>query len=42
MKLSTAIIGQGEKIIKRSFVKELDYEGELSIVIGKKPRRFRI
>jgi acylpyruvate hydrolase len=35
MKPHTAIIGPGEKIIKRPFVKELDYEGELAIVIGK-------
>jgi 2-keto-4-pentenoate hydratase/2-oxohepta-3-ene-1,7-dioic acid hydratase in catechol pathway len=35
MKPRTAIIGPGEKINK-SFVKELDYEGELAIVMGKR------
>jgi 2-keto-4-pentenoate hydratase/2-oxohepta-3-ene-1,7-dioic acid hydratase in catechol pathway len=35
MKPHTAIAGSGDKIIKRPFVKELDYEGELAIVIGK-------
>jgi 2-keto-4-pentenoate hydratase/2-oxohepta-3-ene-1,7-dioic acid hydratase in catechol pathway len=38
MKPHTAIIGPGEKIVKRPFVKELDYEGELAIVIGKKAK----
>jgi 2-keto-4-pentenoate hydratase/2-oxohepta-3-ene-1,7-dioic acid hydratase in catechol pathway len=38
MKPRTAIIGPNEKIIKPSFVKELDYEGELAIVIGKKAK----
>lgn len=37
MKPRTAIIGPHEKISK-SFVKELDYEGELAIVMGKKCR----
>ena len=36
MKPRTAILGTGDKIVKRSFVKELDYEGELAIVIGKR------
>ncbi len=36
MKPRTAIIGPNEKIVKPSFVRELDYEGELAIVIGKK------
>ncbi len=35
MKPRTAIIGPNQKIIKPTFVKELDYEGELCIVIGK-------
>jgi len=35
MKPHTAIIGTGEKINK-SFVTELDYEGELAIVMGRK------
>jgi 2-keto-4-pentenoate hydratase/2-oxohepta-3-ene-1,7-dioic acid hydratase in catechol pathway len=36
MKPHTAIIGPDEKIIKPSFVQQLDYEGELAIVMGKK------
>jgi 2-keto-4-pentenoate hydratase/2-oxohepta-3-ene-1,7-dioic acid hydratase in catechol pathway len=36
MKPRTAIIGPNERIVKPSFVKELDYEGELAIVIGRK------
>jgi 2-keto-4-pentenoate hydratase/2-oxohepta-3-ene-1,7-dioic acid hydratase in catechol pathway len=35
MKPHTAIIGPNEPIIKPSFVKQLDYEGELAVVIGK-------
>lgn len=35
MKPHTAIIGLNQKIMKPKFVKELDYEGELAIVIGK-------
>lgn len=38
MKPHTAISGPNDKIIKRHFVKELDYEGELAIVIGKKAK----
>ena len=38
MKPHTAIIGPDEKIVKRPFVKELDYEGELAIVMGKKAK----
>ena len=38
MKPRTAIAGPNDKIIKRPFVKELDYEGELAIVIGKKAK----
>jgi 2-keto-4-pentenoate hydratase/2-oxohepta-3-ene-1,7-dioic acid hydratase in catechol pathway len=38
MKPRTAIIGTHEKIIKPAFVKELDYEGELAIIIGKKAK----
>ena len=38
MKPRTAIIGTGDPIVKPSFVKELDYEGELAIVIGKKAK----
>lgn len=35
MKPHTAIIGPNQKIIKPKFVKELDYEGELAIVMGR-------
>ena len=35
MKPHTTIIGPNQPIIKPSFVKHLDYEGELAIVIGK-------
>jgi acylpyruvate hydrolase len=38
MKPHTTIAGPKDKIIKRPFVKELDYEGELAIVIGKKAK----
>ena len=38
MKPHTAIAGPNQKIIKRPFVNELDYEGELAIVIGKKAK----
>lgn len=37
MKPHTAIIGPNEKVVK-SFVKQLDYEGELAIIIGKKAK----
>ncbi len=42
MKPRTAIIGPNEKIIKPSFVNELDYEGELAIVIGKKAKNVTV
>jgi 2-keto-4-pentenoate hydratase/2-oxohepta-3-ene-1,7-dioic acid hydratase in catechol pathway len=38
MKPHTAIVGPGDEIMKRPFVKELDYEGELAVVIGKKAK----
>ena len=38
MKPHTAIVGPGNKILKRPFVKELDYEGELAIVVGKRAK----
>ena len=38
MKPHTAIVGPDDKIVKRPFVKELDYEGELAIVMGKKAK----
>jgi 2-keto-4-pentenoate hydratase/2-oxohepta-3-ene-1,7-dioic acid hydratase in catechol pathway len=36
MKPHTALIGPNQKIIKPKFVKELDYEGEFCIVIGRR------
>jgi 2-keto-4-pentenoate hydratase/2-oxohepta-3-ene-1,7-dioic acid hydratase in catechol pathway len=38
MKPHTAIVGPDDKIVKRPFVRELDYEGELAVVIGKKAK----
>jgi 2-keto-4-pentenoate hydratase/2-oxohepta-3-ene-1,7-dioic acid hydratase in catechol pathway len=38
MKPHTTIIGPNENIQKPRFVKELDYEGELAIVMGKKAK----
>lgn len=38
MKPATAIVGPNEKIVKRPFVTQLDYEGELAIVVGKKAK----
>ena len=38
MKPHTTIIGPNENIIKPRFVRQLDYEGELAIVIGKKAK----
>ena len=38
MKPHTTIIGPNEKIVKPRFVKELDYEGELAVVMGKKAK----
>jgi 2-keto-4-pentenoate hydratase/2-oxohepta-3-ene-1,7-dioic acid hydratase in catechol pathway len=42
MKPHTTIIGPNENIIKPSFVKELDYEGELAIVMGKKAKNIHV
>jgi 2-keto-4-pentenoate hydratase/2-oxohepta-3-ene-1,7-dioic acid hydratase in catechol pathway len=42
MKPNTAVIGPNDKIIKRSFVKELDYEAELAVVIGKQAKDIAI
>jgi len=42
MKPHTAIIGPAEKIVKPAFVKELDYEGELAVVIGKKAKNVSV
>ena len=42
IKPHTTIIGPGENIVKPSFVKELDYEGELAIVIGRKAKNVSV
>jgi 2-keto-4-pentenoate hydratase/2-oxohepta-3-ene-1,7-dioic acid hydratase in catechol pathway len=38
LKPHTAIIGPYQKIVKPSFVKQLDYEAELAVVMGKKAK----
>jgi 2-keto-4-pentenoate hydratase/2-oxohepta-3-ene-1,7-dioic acid hydratase in catechol pathway len=38
MKPNSTIIGPKDKIIKRSFVEQLDYEAELAIVIGRQAK----
>jgi len=42
MKPRTAIIGPEEPVIKPSFVKQLDYEVELAIIIGKKGKNIPV
>ena len=42
MKPHTSLVGPNQKIIKPKFVKELDYEGELCIVIGKKGKHIPV
>ncbi len=42
MKPRTSIIGPDEPIMRPSFVKELDYEAELAIIIGKKGRNIPV
>jgi 2-keto-4-pentenoate hydratase/2-oxohepta-3-ene-1,7-dioic acid hydratase in catechol pathway len=42
MKPHTTIIGPNESILKPSFVKRLDYEGELAIVMGKKAKNIPV
>jgi len=42
MKPRTAIIGPEEPVIKPSFVKQLDYEVELAIIIGRKGRNIPV
>ncbi len=39
MKPRTAIIGPDQKIVRPSFVRKLDYEGELAVVIGKRAKK---
>jgi len=42
MKPHTTLIGPNQKIIKPKFVKELDYEGEFCIVIGRRGKRIPV
>jgi len=42
IKPHTTIIGSNENIIKPSFVKQLDYEAELAIVMGKKAKNISV
>jgi 2-keto-4-pentenoate hydratase/2-oxohepta-3-ene-1,7-dioic acid hydratase in catechol pathway len=42
MKPNTTIIGPNDQIIKRFFVKQLDYEAELAIVIGRQAKDITI
>jgi len=42
MKPHTTIIGPNENIVKPNFVKKLDYEGELAIVMGKKAKNIPV
>jgi len=42
LKPHTTIIGPKEKIVKPSFVSQLDYEAELAVVIGKKAKNVSI
>ncbi len=42
MKPRTTIIGPGDSIVKPSFVRELDYEAELAIVMGERGKRLSI
>jgi 2-keto-4-pentenoate hydratase/2-oxohepta-3-ene-1,7-dioic acid hydratase in catechol pathway len=42
MKPRTAIVGPDEPIIRPTFVKELDYEAELAIIIGKKGKNISV
>jgi 2-keto-4-pentenoate hydratase/2-oxohepta-3-ene-1,7-dioic acid hydratase in catechol pathway len=42
MKPHTTIIGPNENIVKPNFVKRLDYEGELAIVMGKKAKNIPV
>jgi 2-keto-4-pentenoate hydratase/2-oxohepta-3-ene-1,7-dioic acid hydratase in catechol pathway len=42
MKPRTAIVGPDEPIIRPTFVKELDYEAELAVVIGKRGKNIPV
>jgi 2-keto-4-pentenoate hydratase/2-oxohepta-3-ene-1,7-dioic acid hydratase in catechol pathway len=38
----TAIIGPNEKIVKPSFVNQLDYEAELAVIMGRKAKNVKV
>ena len=42
MKPRTALVGPDENIIKPTFVKELDYEGELAVVMGRRAKNVAV
>jgi len=42
MKPRTAVIGSEEPIVKPAFVKQLDYEAELAVVIGKRGKNITV
>ena len=42
LKPHTTIIGPKEKIVKPSFVNQLDYEAELAIIIGRKAKNVKV
>lgn len=42
MKPNTTIVGPNDYIIKRPFVKQLDYEGELAVVMGREAKDIEI
>lgn len=42
MKPRTAIVGPDEPIVKPTFVKELDYEAELAVIIGKRGKDVKV
>jgi 2-keto-4-pentenoate hydratase/2-oxohepta-3-ene-1,7-dioic acid hydratase in catechol pathway len=42
MKPRTAVIGPNEPIVKPRFVKELDYEAEVAVIIGKKGKNITV
>jgi 2-keto-4-pentenoate hydratase/2-oxohepta-3-ene-1,7-dioic acid hydratase in catechol pathway len=42
MKPRTAIIGPNEKIVEPNFVRKLDYEGELALVVGRRAKNVSV
>jgi 2-keto-4-pentenoate hydratase/2-oxohepta-3-ene-1,7-dioic acid hydratase in catechol pathway len=42
LKPHTTIIGPNEKIVKPSFVSQLDYEAELAVIIGRRAKNVRV